>query len=198
MNKMVTWLNTKIVPFLKRVSPLGNSLPAQIVLYAMVLLFFVGLVTRCGMAKADEVNTKTYQVDIMTGSTVVRGPTGVLSMNLRFPKLVANYADLSVGFALIGSSNYPCGTCYNNNQAILHAQVVAPLKWGFELGIGVAKIQHSDAYNSGAINFSLGMQHTIWKRLMPNLFWRYQHFSNAGTFSPNRGRDMVLVGWRIK
>jgi hypothetical protein len=189
------WWSNTVKPFLARVSPLGNPLIAQIVLYIMIALFFGALVTHCGKAKAAE-------LDIMAGSTFVRGPTGVLGMNLRFPQIVANYADLSVGFDLIGSSNW-CKSgltgpqCYNNNQAVIHAQVVAPLKYGIELGIGVAHLQHEDNLNCGSVDFSLSLQHQVWKTKYPNLYWRYQHFSSAGTCSPNEGRDMFLLAWRF-
>lgn len=195
--------NTKIEPFLARVSPLGNPLLAQIVLFIMVALFFAALLTHCGKAKADEYHPQPLQLEIMTGSTFVRGPTGVLAMNLRFPKIVANYADLSVGFDLIGSSNWCKGgvtgpQCYNNNQEVVHAQVVAPLMYGLELGIGIAYMQHSDNLNSGSINNSLSLQHKLWARKWPHLYWRYQHFSNAGTMPTNEGRDMLLLAWRFE
>jgi hypothetical protein len=192
---MSLWTD-KIKPFLARISPFGNALPVQIVLYVMVGLFFAAMVTHCGKAKGAE-------LDILTGSTVVRGYSGVIGMNVRYPRLVANYADLSVGFDIIGQSTWCSGgrtgpQCFNNNQAAVHAQVIAPLKYNFELGIGVAKLQHVDNYNSGPINFSLSLQHTVWKSKIPQLYWRYQHFSCAGTCSPNTGRDILLLGWRFK
>lgn len=206
MSLLSLWTNT-IKPFLARVSPFGNALPVQIILYVMVAIFFFGLLTHCGKAKADEAPAALYQsqslqLDILAGSTVVRGPTGVLGMNLRFPGIVAHYADLSVGFDIIGQSNWCSGgtgpQCFNNNQAVIHAQIVAPLRWGYELGIGVAHLQHSDNYNSGSIDFSLSLQHQLWARKFPNVYWRYQHFSCAGTCSPNEGRDMLLLGYRFK
>lgn len=195
MNLKDIWLN-KVYPLLARVSPFGNPAAVQVVLYAMVALFFVAMLTHCNKAHSAE-------LEIATGSTVVRASTGVLEMDLIFPKVIANYASLTAGFTLIGSSNW-CGagqtgpTCYNANQAVMHLQAVAPLKFGFELGIGAAKIQHDDNMNSGAVNFNLSLEHTVWARKFPNLYWRYAHFSNAGTHSPNEGRDMLMVAYRFK
>ena len=208
LKSLLTVWTDKILPLLARISPFGNPLLVQIVLYIMVAFFFFSLLTHCGRAHADEAPIAQYQktdlqLDIFGGSTVVRGPTGVIAMNLRFPAVIAHYADLSVGFDIIGESTWcPAGgtgsSCFNNNQAIVHAQVVSPLKYGFELGIGVAHIQHEDNYNSGSIDFSLSLQRQLWARKWPNAYWRYQHFSCAGTCSPNEGRDMILVGYRFQ
>jgi len=186
------WVNTAL-PWLASKSPFGNPLIVQIILYAMVAVFFGAMLLKCGNAHAAE-------LDIMGGSTVVRGPTGVMAMNVVFPRVVADYASISVGFDIIGESAWRCpdNTECNNNQAIVHAQVVAPLRYNFDLGIGVAHIQHADNYNSGSIDFSLSLEHPVWQRKYPDLFWRYQHFSCAGTCSPNEGRDMLLLGWRFR
>lgn len=182
----------------KRVTPFGNSMPVQAVLYTMVIVFFLAVATHCSKAKSAE-------LDIVSGSTIIRGPTGVIGMNLRYPNLVAGFVDVSGGFAIIGSSNwcsytspkYAIGQCYNSNQSVVHAQAVAHLPWNFELGIGSAHLQHADNYNSGSINFSLSLQHQIWASKYPHLYWRYQHFSNAGTHEPNVGRDMLLITYRV-
>jgi hypothetical protein len=186
---------TTIVSKLKGITPFGNAPGVQVALYIMVAAFVIGMVTHCATAKGAE-------LEVVTGSTVVRGPTGVLGMNLRFPGIIANYGTLNAGFDIIGQSNWCSGgrtgpECFNNNQAAVHVQAVAPLKFDFDLGIGVAKLQHKDNYNSGPINFSLSLEHPVWKKLWPNVFWRYQHFSCAGTCSPNEGRDMLLVAYRF-
>src|SRR5882757_4965890 len=109
---MSLWTD-KIKPFLARISPFGNAMSVQVALYVMVALFFVAMITQCGKANGAE-------LDILAGSTVVRGPTGVIGMNVRFPRVIANYADLSVGFDIIGQSNWCSGgrkgpQCFNNN-----------------------------------------------------------------------------------
>lgn len=186
---LVTLWTTKLKPWLAAHSPFGNAVAVQVVLYTMVIVFFLAMLTHCGKAKAAD-------LDIMAGSTIVRGPTGVIGMNVRFPEVVANYATLSIGFDIIGQSLYGCmhNTLCNNNQAVVHAQVVAPLPSKFELGIGVAHLQHADSYNCGSIDFSLSIQRPVYR----DSFLRYQHFSSAGTCSPNGGRDILMLGWRFK
>jgi hypothetical protein len=183
--------------FLARISPFGNPGPVQVALYVMVALFFGAMLFKCGVAKSAE-------LEIAAGSTFVRGATGALEMDVVFPKVIANYANLTAGFTLVGQSDW-CHSgiktgpyCHNDNQAMLHLQAVAPLKFGFELGIGVAKLQHEDNYSSGGINFNLSLEHKLWARKFPNVYWRYTHFSNAGTHAPNEGRDLLLVGYRFK
>lgn len=177
---------SKIIAFLARISPSGNPLKVQIVLLIMGLLFGLSF---CHYAKGAE-------LDIMLGSAVVRGPTGVAAMDVVFPKVIGGFGNLEAGFDLIGESNFSCTgnnpEC-NANQSVVHAEAVAPIPYVGELGIGIAHIQHPDAYNSGSINFSLSLEHHVWH----NLYVRYQHFSNAGTSAPNEGRDIVLAVWRF-
>ena len=177
--------NSKVFTWLANHSPLGNQVGVQIAVFTVIILLLLGF---CSHANAAE-------LDIMGGSTVVRGPTGVIAMNLVFPKQIANYGNIELGLDIIGKSNFHCpnlSEC-NNNQAVVHAEVVAPIKYLGELGIGLAHIQHEDAYNSGSINFSLSLEHKVYK----SVYFRYQHFSNAGTTAHNEGRDMVLFGWRF-
>lgn len=183
MSLLSIW--TSIKTTVAKYSPLGNAPAAQLIIFAVIIALLLGF---CTYAKASE-------VDILGGSTVIRGPTGVLAMDVIFPKVIGDYGNLELGLNLIGESNWHCfdGAECNNNQAVVHAEVVAPIPYLGEVGIGVAHLQHSDNYNSGSIDFSLSLEHRIYK----NVYIRYQHFSNAGTNAPNAGRDMVLIGWRF-
>jgi Lipid A 3-O-deacylase (PagL) len=198
---------SKIVAWLAAHSPFGNPAAVQVVLYIMVAVFFCAMLFKCGYVKADEVSAARAQpvsaliapaeLEIQFGSTIVRGPTGVMGMNLRFPDVVAHYATLNFGFNIIGQSSWKCtnNTLCNDNQAVVMAQIVAPLPKGFELGIGVAHLQHADDFNCGPIDFSLSLEHPFF---WDNIFWRYQHYSSAGTCSPNEGRDMIEIAYRFK
>jgi hypothetical protein len=167
------------------INPFGNNKPTSIALTLLVLLFIVGLsMGLCHSAKAAE-------LDFLVGSAAVRGPTATIGMNVRSPGAIGGFADLSAGMNLIGSSNW--GGQYNREQAVVHAQVVSHLS-KLELGIGVAHLQHDDAYNSGSINFSLSLQYPVYK----NFILRYQHFSNSGSSNPNYGRDLLYTGYRFK
>jgi Lipid A 3-O-deacylase (PagL) len=163
--------------------PLGNSPGVKVAIVTAILLFLSAFFVKS--CRGDELH-----MDYLAGSAVVRGPAGAMGMLVCDERKIAGFADVCGGFYLIGDSNW---NGYNSYQAVVHAQVVSRLKYGFELGIGVAKIQHSDAYNSGAINFSLSLEHQIYK----NLYLRYQHFSNAGTNIPNTGRDLLFAAWRF-
>ena len=162
--------------------PFGNSKKVILILLLMISAFCVPFFVK---------SCRGADLDMMVGSTVIRGETGVIGMNYVMPRAIGHFADIELGAYLIGASNW--GGDHNRNQAVVHAQVVSHL-WKLLLGIGVAHMQHSDAYNSGSINFSLSLQYPVYKQF----YIRYQHFSNSGTGSPNYGRDMVLMTYRFK
>lgn len=161
--------------------PLGNNRVVRTVLLVVIGLFLCSFFVR---------QCRGAQMDFVTGSALVRGPAGAFGLNVCEPRAIAGFADVCAGFMLIGDSSW---RGHNDYQAVAHAQVVSHLWLGFELGIGLAHLQHADAYNSGAVDFSLSLQHRVYK----NLYLRYQHFSNAGTSMPNQGRDIVLATWRF-
>jgi hypothetical protein len=162
--------------------PLGNKSKVKLVLLIAVAVFLGGFfIKKCQGAE---------RMDFVAGSAVVRGPAGAFGLNVCEVKAIANFADLCGGFLLVGDSTWQ--GAYSGYQAIVHGQVVAHTWGGFELGIGVAHLQHADAYNSGDIDFSLSLQRRVYK----NFYLRYQHFSNAGTSSPNQGRDIIGGAWR--
>lgn len=163
--------------------PLGNKTAVKIVLITAIVCFLAGFfVTKCQGAE---------RMDFVAGSAVVRGSAGAFGLNVCEVKAIANFADLCGGFLLISDSTWRGQ--YSDYQSMVHAQVVAHAWGGFELGIGAARLQHDDAYNSGRINFSLSLEHRIYR----NLYVRYQHLSNAGTSKPNAGRDLLLAAWRF-
>ena len=164
--------------------PLGNKPAVKVVLLIAIAVFLSGFfVKKCQGAEV--------KMDFVAGSAVVRGATGAFGLNVCQERVIAGFADWCSGFMLIGSSTW--NGQYNDFQAVVHSQVVAHTRGGFELGVGVAHIQHDDAYNSGTVNFSLSLAH----RLFSNVYVRYQHFSNAGTHMPNQGRDLLLADWRF-
>lgn len=124
------------------------------------------------------------------GKTVVRGPTDVAALTVVWPNQIGKI-DLFAGTLLIGSYNYH-NTDFGN-QIVLRGGFRANVGQHFSTLFGVAKIQHDDPLNSGAINFNLGLVGRY-----KNLSATYLHISNAGTSSPNVGRDMLLVSWRFR
>jgi hypothetical protein len=130
------------------------------------------------------------------GNTIVRGSTQVLGLKVVQPGVVSGIGDVGCGFLLIGTSHAPGGV-EQQNQVFAHCQVIGnypTTKWGtFSAGLGVGALQNEDYYNSGRINFSLMLQY----KLTRHAGAAYQHISNAGTHSPNDGRDMLLATWRF-
>lgn len=124
------------------------------------------------------------------GSAVVRGPAPVIDLTIVYPNRV-NDASYELGATLIGESSFRDANQRNNFA--LHASIVDGLG-RFDVGLGAAYLQNTDEYNGSHLNFHLLLQYRV--KTIP-LILRWQHFSNAGTQSPNRGRDMVILYWRF-
>ena len=130
-------------------------------------------------------------LEFEAGSAIVRGPTPAIGMKVIVPGVISHVGDAACGLAIIGQSTYH----YANqpNQIAVGCQVLANLS-RLTLGIGVAKLQNDDAYNSGTMNFNLTAQ----VRLTRQLGIAYNHFSNAGSHMPNLGRDLLVLTWRFE
>ena len=138
------------------------------------------------------------ELDFAYGRTVIRGQTDVLALTAVWPKSIGP-ADAYLGMVLVGTytlapsqPGWLCSVCVGKNQVFVRMGVTSHIKRvGFTLG--VAAKQHDDVLNTGNITFNLGLDY----RLFEHVRVSYIHFSNAGTESPNIGRDMVTVGWRF-
>jgi hypothetical protein len=161
----------------------GNSKTQWGVALILVLLI-VGFATKCAAADGH--------AQIGMGSTVVRGAAPVLDLNFVYPEGVPGDADLEVGATFIGGSTFR--DAYQQNNFAIRATAVEKL-WRFDVGLGVAYLQNVDTYNGSHVNFNLVLGYRM-KRLPLTL--RLSHFSNGGTRSPNKGRDMLLVFWRFQ
>ena len=124
------------------------------------------------------------------GRTVLRGKTDVAAMTVIWPNQIGRI-DLFAGTLLVGSYSYD-GKAYDN-QIMLRGGFTANVGRHFGTTFGVVKLQHDDRLNSGPINFNLGLTARY-----KNLTASYLHVSNAGTHSPNTGRDMLILGWRFR
>lgn len=129
------------------------------------------------------------ELDFGYGKTVLRGQTDVAAVTVVWPNQIGKI-DLFAGTLLVGSYTYN-GQAYDN-QIIARAGFTAYIG-GFGSTLGVAKLQHDDRLNSGPINFNLGLSYQY-----KHLVLAYNHVSNAGTHSPNTGRDMVIASWRFR
>lgn len=128
-------------------------------------------------------------VAVSVGSTVLRGPTAALQVEWQWPAFEHRDAHWETGITMVGSSTYPSADSIEQTNTFFWDATFVDGFGPVDVGIGPAYAQNTDAYNHTGANFHLmlGYHYKRW-------FVRYNHFSNAGTKSPNLGRDMVLVG----
>lgn len=164
----------------------GNR-KVQLGVALLIGLFVLGLaVSKCAAA------SEASYSQVGLGSTFIRGETSVIDLAFVYPEAAPADANLEVGATFIGPSELK-GADQRNNFAV-RATVVEKL-WRFDVGLGIAYLQNVDTYNGSHLNFNLLLGYNF-RRLPITL--RVQHFSNGGTQSPNKGRDMLLVLWRFQ
>lgn len=151
----------------------------------ILLLFFWALATKCSAGE------ESYS-QVGGGGTFIRGETGVLDLAFAYPKAAPGDAVLEVGATFIGESDLH--TVPQRNNFAVRATVVDYLGH-VQVGLGIAYLQNTDIFNGSHLNFTLVLGYEF--RRMP-LTLRVQHFSNGGTVSPNKGRDMLLALWRFQ
>lgn len=160
-----------------------GAVKTQVGVAVILLLLIASFFTRC--AHAEE----SY-VQMGVGSAVVRGPAPVIDLQLVYPDAGPADSRVELGTTFMGGSAYR-GSFQQNNFA-LSAAIVDGL--GFlEVGLGAAYLQNVDTYNGSHLNYKLilGYHREHWGV-------RWAHFSNGGTVSPNKGRDMVIGYWEFK
>ncbi len=156
-----------------------GSWKTQLGVGLVLILLFSALATKCRAAEPAYMQGGV-------GSAVVRGPAPVIDVTIVYPNRVKD-ASYELGATLIGESSFRDANQRNNFA--LHASIVDGLG-RFDVGLGAAYLQNTDEYNGSHLNFHLLLQYRF--RRWP-VVARWQHFSNAGTQSPNRGRDMALL-----
>jgi hypothetical protein len=177
---MPKWLE-KVLSFV----PFNQGKPkVQLGVLIVIVLLVLGLATKC---HAEEAYSQ-----FGVGSTVVRGAAPVIDLSYVYPDAGPKDAVLEIGATFIGGSTL--NDEYQRNNFALRAAIIDGLG-RFDAGIGVAYLQNVDTYNGSHVNFSLILQYRV-KSLPIN--FRVQHFSNGGTQSPNKGRDMLLFLWRFE
>jgi len=69
-------------------------------------------------------------------------------------------------------------------------------RWNVCANIGAAYVQRIDTLNGSHTNFNLGLSYEFnWHRISSI---DYAHLSNAGTISPNNGRNAALVAIQLQ
>jgi hypothetical protein len=176
------WLKTllDLVPFNQ-----GNR-KVQLGVLVVIALLVAASATRC--AHAGDGDYAQFGI----GSTIVRGPAPVVDYSLVYQDAAPKDAWLEVGATFIGESNFE--GAYQRNNFALRAAILDGFG-RFDVGLGAAFLQNVDTYNGSHVNFTLILQYRV--KSLPFNF-RVQHFSNGGTQSPNKGRDMLMVMWRFE
>jgi hypothetical protein len=131
------------------------------------------------------------ELELGYGKTLVRGPTDAIIATIIWPRQIGKI-DLYAGALLVGSYEY--GNHSFDNQIIARAGFTAHIgNVAFDLGL--AKISHADALNSGDLNFNVGIHIKVGGHVQ---IYLDSHFSNAGTHAPNTGRDIAAIAWRFR
>jgi len=131
------------------------------------------------------------EVDMAGGSsfgTEGYGPT--LSLDLRQPLFTNPGLDVFAGTDLWGSTKFDAKIVPNNWD--WHAGIEG-CKWRICAGIGPAFVQRVDAINGAHTNFYLGLRFAVTPRFSVVL----GHLSDAGTSSPNVGRQFLSLAYRF-
>lgn len=152
----------------------GNAPKMKLMIGAFVLLLLIALATRC----------HAQGIAASAGTTIVRGESPVLTLAYEAP--LVNDTRWWVGATLIGESTL--NDQFQRNQFAWHAGVVDGFG-KFDIGLGVAYLQNTDTYNGSHTNFALRIGYRFTKRVGLEVL----HFSNAGTRSPNKGRDLLML-----
>lgn len=145
------------------------------------IVVFVGLLlgafaTRC----------RASELHVEPGTAFIRGETPALVLRLDWPHAGPGDAGYECALGLIGATREA------TNQGALSCLLVDG--YGrLDVGIGVALLHHPDAYNGSRANYALMLRYRITERL--SLTWR--HYSNAGMTDVNKGRDLLLIGFKV-
>lgn len=172
-----------LVSVLDKVVPFNRGKPGvQMGVLFLLALLVCGFATRCHAADS--------YMQMGVGSTIIRGQTAAVDLAVVYPEAIGNDTAVEVGATFIGASQL------NGDQRqnfALRAGVIDGFG-RFDVGLGVAYLQNVDTYNGSNLNFSLMLAYRFKVPITVSL----RHFSNGGTRSPNKGRDMLLVAWQFR
>jgi hypothetical protein len=160
-----------------------NNPKSAVVIIVLVILLFAAY----KQASATEMELgATYASGFNNGAGLV------LSERLAQGKM-------EVGIALIGEQDYDKENIRLANNGNVFASFVAPKPdtwWRIlpsEVHIGAAGWIKTNRF----IGAHLGYQLALKWRLTENVSINIRHWSNAGTVKPNRGQDLLTIGWRF-
>jgi hypothetical protein len=162
--------------------PFNNSLSARWAIVAFIGLLVL-LATRC--ASADE-------LDVGVGSSIVHGNGAAVSLTYRHDLPVRtdpnNPLRFWAGTTMVASnglgdqSNWAWAGGLEASRGYLH------------VGIGAAYLARVDSLNGEHANYELYLSYRRYKWCPITLV----HFSDAGTSSPNVGRNILMCEWKLR
>ena len=161
---------------------MNNPRQVQYIVGVFVLLALLAYSTRC----------RAEDVYFSVGSPVLRGQAPAVDLSWRFASPLTD-AFFQTSLTLVGSSTYKDES--QSNQAALQALYVDGLG-PVDIGVGVALLQNADRYNGSTANFALQVGWNF-RVFGVDSYIQWRHWSNAGTQSPNLGRDIVFFGARF-
>jgi len=167
----------RVQDWVARIFP--HQKPVRYVLVAFVLALIAAFATQC----------RAGGLQLEAGSTIVRGETPSIGFVKSWRNRGVGDYSYECGFGLVGSSTFKGRE--QRNQGVAECLLVDGFG-RFDIGAGLAAQSSADDYNT-RVNFSLLLR---W-RITDRLSLAYRHRSNSGTASPNYGRDVLLVGWRL-
>jgi hypothetical protein len=154
------------------------------ILILFVIVFALGMLMRCHAAES--------YVQLSGGSTYIRGPAPVLDVGFTWIAPQSRHDFWKTDLTVIGSSTFR-GQPAPNNFAVRGLYVTG---FGhFDIGLGLAWLQNPAPYNGSPVNFTLELAYRF-QRIPITITG--SHISNAGTQSPNYGRDFLTIGYRFK
>lgn len=160
-----------------------GAVKTQVGVAVILLLLIASFFTRCAHAEDS-------YVQMGLGSTVVRGPSPAIDLQLVYPDAGPADSRLEIGTTFIGGSTFKGG--FQQNNFAVSAAIVDGLG-PVEVGLGIGYLQNTDTYNGSHLNYKLILGYR-WSHFGV----RWAHFSNGGTVSPNKGRDMIIGYWEFK
>lgn len=172
MNKILTAIRNLV----------GNGKAATFGIFAFIALLVFMFSKSCSAA----------EVDFAAGSSFGTAGTGaVVGLNFKVPVTANPGLGVNFGTDLWGAATYNGALVPNNWD--WHAELEA-CKGRFCAGIGPAYVQRVDQINGAHTDYYLGLKFKITDR------WEIVlgHISDAGTTSPNIGRQALTISYRLQ
>lgn len=158
-------------------SLVDNPSKSRALVAAIVIFLALGFCT----------DARSSELWVEAGATVTRAQAPVLGFVIEWPGAGPTDTDYQVGLHLIGSADGM------RNQSALSFLLVDGIG-RFDVGLGVCLLHHIDEISGSRGNFGLHLAY----RFRGNRYAaRARHCSNSGQTSPNKGRDLAVIGRRF-